>query len=57
MIWNKIKTWMDGESNPSKKQVLKNLDQILHLIEEGSPYIAGQRIRFLISDIKNNKYT
>ena len=56
MSWNKVKEWIDGESNPSKKQVLKNLDQILHLIEDGSPYIAGQRIRFLISDIKNNKY-
>ena len=54
---SKIKEWIDGESNPSKKEVLKNLDQILHLIEDGSPYIAGQRVRFLISDIKNNKYT
>ena len=38
-----------------KKRCLKNLNQILQLIESDSPYIAGQRIRFLISDIEGNK--
>tara|TARA_R110000796_G_scaffold203950_1_gene320133 strand:- start:839 stop:1018 length:180 start_codon:yes stop_codon:yes gene_type:complete len=54
MSWNKIKKWL-GEPNPSKKKVLKNLNQILQLIESDSSYIAGQRIKFLISDIENNK--
>lgn len=54
MSLNKIKKWL-GEPNPSKKEVLKNLNQILQLIESDSPYIAAQRIKFLISDIENNK--
>lgn len=39
----------------SKKPVLKNLNQILNLLNDGSPYIAKERIQFLINDIENNK--
>jgi len=35
--------------------VNKNLSQILNLLEEDSPYIAKERIKFLIEDIKNGK--
>ena len=44
-------------SNPlcSKRLVIKNLKQILQLLEDESPYIAADRIRFLISDIENDK--
>lgn len=39
----------------SKRLVTQNLSQILQLLEEDSPYIAKQRIKFLISDIENGK--
>ena len=39
----------------SKRLVLKNLNQIKQLLEEDSPYIAKERIKFLIDDIKNDK--
>ena len=50
-----LKKWKNRGHNPKKNKVLKNLNQILELIESDSPYIAGQRIKFLISDIENNK--
>jgi hypothetical protein len=54
-IRHSLKKWKRGGDNPQKQEVLKNLNQILQLIESESPYIAGQRIKFLISDIENNK--
>ncbi len=39
----------------SKRLVLKNLNQIKQLLEEDSPYIAKERIKFLIDDIENDK--
>ena len=56
-----VKEWLSEgytpPSNPlcSKRLVIKNLKQILQLLEEESPYIAADRIRFLISDIENDK--
>ena len=35
----------------SKRLVIKNLNQIKELLEEDSPYIAKERIKWLISDI------
>jgi uncharacterized protein (DUF1786 family) len=35
--------------------VIKNLNQIKQLLEEDSPMIAKERIKFLISDIENGK--
>lgn len=54
-IIDSLKKWKRSGDNPQKKEVLKNLNQILQLIESDSPYIAGQRIKFLISDIEDNK--
>lgn len=39
----------------SKRLVIENLSQILELLEEDSPYIAKERIKFLIDDIQNGK--
>ena len=39
----------------SKRLVTENLSQILELLEENSPIIATERIKFLISDIENGK--
>lgn len=39
----------------SKRLVTENLSQILELLEENSPIIASERIKFLISDIENGK--
>ena len=39
----------------SKRKVTENLSQILELLEENSPIIATERIKFLISDIENGK--
>ena len=56
-----VKEWLSEgytpPSNPlcSKRLVIKNLNQILQLLEEESPYIAAERIKFLITDIKNDK--
>lgn len=58
-----VKEWLkegkefDTPKNPlcSKRLVNKNLSQILQLLEEDSPYIAKERIKFLISDIENGK--
>ena len=55
-----VKDWIrDGKEfkvkNPicSKRLVVKNLNQIKQLLEEDSPMIANERIKFLISDIEN----
>ena len=39
----------------SKRLAIKNLNQIKQLLEEDSPYIAKERIMFLIDDIENDK--
>ena len=56
-----VKEWLkegkefDTPKNPlcSKRLVNKNLLQIFQLLEEDSPYIAKERIKFLIDDIDN----
>lgn len=57
-----VKDWLsEGREfkvkNPlcSKRLVNKNLYQILNLLEDDSPYIAKERIKFLISDIESGK--
>jgi len=57
-----VHEWIDKEFTPkpknpllSKRLVLKNLNQILSLLEEDSPYIAKERIKFLIDDIEGDK--
>jgi len=57
-----VKEWISSgkdikPTNPlcSKRLVLKNLNQILSLLEEDSPYIAKERIKWLISDIEADK--
>ena len=57
-----VKDWLsEGREfkvkNPmcSKRLVNKNLHQILELLEDDSPYIAKERIKFLIDDIANGK--
>ena len=57
-----VQEWIDKGFTPkarnpllSKRLVLKNLNQILTLLEEDSPYIATERIKFLIDDIENDK--
>jgi hypothetical protein len=57
-----VKEWLsEGKEikvkNPlcSKRLVIKNLNQIKELLEEDSPYIAKERIKFLISDIESGK--
>jgi len=57
-----VKEWLsEGKEikvkNPlcSKRLVIKNLNQIKELLEEDSPYIAKERIKWLISDIENGK--
>jgi hypothetical protein len=56
-----VKEWLSEgytpPSNPlcSKRLVIKNLNQILQLLEEESPYIAAERIKFLMADIENDK--
>jgi|TARA_Y100000287_G_scaffold153599_1_gene129809 hypothetical protein len=57
-----VQEWIDKGFTPraknpllSKRLVLKNLNQILSLLEEDSPFIAKERIKFLIDDIENDK--
>lgn len=56
-----VREWIDKgftpPSNPlvSKRLVLKNLNQIKQLLEEDSPYMATERIKWLIDDIENDK--
>jgi len=58
---DKVQEWIDKGLTPapnpmcSKRLVIKNLIQILSLVEQGSPYIASERIKFLINDIENGK--
>ena len=57
----RVQEWLESGYTPapnplcSKRSVIHNLTQILQLIEDGSPYIAGERIKFLINDIENGK--
>ena len=39
----------------SKRLLIKNLIQINQLLEDESPYIANERIKFLIHDIESGK--
>ena len=56
-----VKEWLSEgytpPSNPlcSKRLVIKNLKEILNLLENESTYIAADRIKFLISDIEDDK--
>ncbi len=57
-----VKDWLkEGKEfevkNPlcSKRLVIENLNQIKELLEENSPMIAKERIKFLITDIENGK--
>ena len=58
---DKVQGWIDKGFTPaqsplcSKRLVIKNLIQINQLLEEESPYIAQQRIKFLIDDIEGDK--
>jgi len=57
----KVQEWLDKGFTPppnplcSKRLVIKNLNQILSLLEDDSPYIAKERIKFLINDIQSDK--
>jgi hypothetical protein len=58
---DKVQDWIDKGFTPapsplcSKRLVIKNLIQINQLLEEESPYIASERIKFLINDIETGK--
>ena len=53
-----VKEWIrDGyepHTNPlvSKRLVLKNLKQILELLEDDCPHMAAERIKWLMGDIE-----
>lgn len=56
-----VKEWIrDGYEPPtnplvSKRLVLKNLEQILGLLEDECPHMATERIKWLIDDINLDK--
>ena len=58
---DKVQCWIDNGFTPapnplvSKRLVIKNLIQINQLLEDGSSYIASERIKFLIHDIESGK--
>ena len=58
---DKAREWLKNGYTPapsplcSKRLVIKNLIQIQQLLIEESPYIAQQRIEFLIMDIESGK--
>jgi|MDTC01.2.fsa_nt_gb hypothetical protein len=58
---DKVQEWIDKGLTPapnpmcSKRLVIRNLIQIHQLLENDSPYIASERIKFLIHDIENDK--
>ena len=58
---DKVQEWLESGYTPapnplcSKRLVIKNLIQINQLLEDGSPYIASERIKFLINDIESGK--
>ena len=58
---DKVQDWIDKGFTPapnplcSKRLVIKNLIQINQLLEDESPYIASERIKFLINDIETGK--
>jgi len=57
----RVQEWLESGYKPapnplcSKRLVIKNLIQINQLLEDESPYIAGERIKFLIHDIESGK--
>ena len=58
---DKAREWLENGFTPapnplcSKRLVIKNLIQINQLLEDESPYIANERIKFLIHDIESGK--
>jgi len=58
---DRVQGWIDDGFTPaksplcSKRLVIKNLIQINQLLEDGSSYIASERIKFLIHDIESGK--
>ena len=58
---DKVREWMDSGYTPaanplvSKRLVLKNLNQILNLLEDDCPSMATERIKWLITDIESDK--
>lgn len=58
---DKARKWIENGFTPapsplcSKRLVIKNLIQINQLLEDESPYIANERIKFLIHDIESGK--
>lgn len=57
-----INEWLENGvttkvENPlvSKRLVLKNLNQILNLLEDDCPAMAEERIKWLINDIESDK--
>ena len=56
-----VRDWVrDGYEPPtnplvSKRLVLKNLNQILELLEDDCPHMATERIKWLIDDINLDK--
>ena len=58
---DQVREWIDKGFTPapnplvSKRLILKNLNQIKQLLEEDSPYMATERIKWLIDDIEKDK--
>lgn len=56
VLMSRLRRWFSNDNDPSKESVLKNLNQILQLMEKDqSYYIATQRVKWLISDVEKNK--
>lgn len=58
---DKVREWVGSGYTPaanplvSKRLVLKNLNQILNLLEDDCPSMATERIKWLITDIESDK--
>ena len=58
---DRVREWVESgytsATNPlvSKRLVLKNLNQILNLLEDDCPSMATERIKWLINDIESDK--
>lgn len=58
---DKVREWVESGYTPtpnplvSKRLVLKNLSQILNLLEDDCPSMATERIKWLITDIESDK--
>jgi len=58
---DKVREWVESGYTPttnplvSKRLVLKNLNQILNLLEDDCPSMATERIQWLITDIESDK--